>query len=316
MAQTPWGDLPVNDAHVHFFSHHFFAALAQLKKLDGAEALGPLLNWDIPANNSTGLAKQWLVEMDRRGVQRLCLIASIPGDEASVAAAASANPNRFFGYFTLDPTQADALERMRAAANNPGLHGVCLFPAMHKFSIADERLAPILQLTSDHNMVVFVHCGALSVGFRKKLGLGSPFDLRFSNPLDLHPVALQFPQIRFVVPHFGAGLLREALMVADLCPNIYLDTSSSNHWMAYEGLNLRTVFTRAIDLLGVDRLLFGTDSSFFPRGWHAAILEQQSTALYELGLDQEQAGQIFSRNLERILSPRLSLIRDLPALAR
>src|SRR6202021_737674 len=57
--------------------------------------------------------------------------------------------------------------------------------------------------------VAFVHCGVLSVGVRKALGLPSPFDMKFSNPVDLHAVALRFPQLRFVVPHFGAGYLRE-----------------------------------------------------------------------------------------------------------
>src|SRR6185437_6611987 len=33
MAQTPWGDLPVNDAHVHFFSREFYRGLARQKKL-------------------------------------------------------------------------------------------------------------------------------------------------------------------------------------------------------------------------------------------------------------------------------------------
>ena len=69
---------------------------------------------------------------------------------------------------------------------------------------------------------VFVHCGVLSVGVRKKLGLPSPFDIRFGNPLDLHAVALRYPQVPIIIPHFGAGLFREALMVADLCPNVLL----------------------------------------------------------------------------------------------
>jgi uncharacterized protein len=145
-----------------------------------------------------------------------------------------------------------------------------------------------------------VHCGALSVGVRKKLGLPSQFDLRFSNPLALHPVALHFPKIRFVVPHFGAGLFREALMLADLCPNVYLDTSSTNHWVAYEGLDLRTVFRRALDVAGAGRLLFGSDSSFFPRGWNDEILRQQTTALYELAVEREQAAQILHLNLEAL----------------
>jgi hypothetical protein len=298
MPQTPWGELSIGDAHVHFFSHDFYAALARQKKVIGAEALAPLLQWEIPSPDAAGLASHWIAELDRHDVARAALIASVPGDEHSVSAAVSAYPDRFFGYFMIDPLQPDAIERIKAAASDPHLHCVCLFPAMHTYSIVDERLVPLFEIASDNALAVFVHCGALSVGVRKKLGLPSQFDLRFSNPLSLHPVALHFPKIRFVVPHFGAGLFREALMLADLCPNVYLDTSSTNHWMGYEGLDLRTVFRRALDVAGAGRLLFGSDSSFFPRGWNDEILRQQTTALYELGVEREQASQILQTNLE------------------
>lgn len=307
MVETPWGELAINDSHVHFFSHTFYAGLARQKKAEDAESLNALLNWDIPAENPELLATQWVNDLDRNGVNRATLIASTPGDEASVAAAVRAYPHRFFGYFMLDPGQPDALDRIKAAARNPNLHGLCLFPAMHTYSITDAKLVPMLEAASDARLCVFVHCGAISVGVRKKLGLASQFDMRYSNPLDLHPVALHFPQVRFVVPHFGAGMFREALMLADLCPNVYLDTSSSNRWMAYDGLDLRVVFRRAVDVLGLERILFGTDSSFFPRGWNAAVCKEQTTALYEIGLDQQQASLILFQNLERLLEPRLAL---------
>jgi uncharacterized protein len=310
MARTPWGNLPVNDAHVHFFSHRFYSGLARQKNLRDSAELAPLLNWDIPAPDNAALAERWIAELDRHGVDRACLIASAHGDEESVAAAVSAYPDRFFGYFMLDPLQPDALDRVTAAAGNPHLHCMCLFPAMHTFSIADARLVPIFEIASDRGLAVFVHCGALSVGVRKRLALPSQFDMRYSNPLDLHPVALHFPHIRFIVPHFGAGFFREALMLADLCPNVWLDTSSSNRWMTYDGLDLRAVFQRSLDLLSPQRLLFGTDSSFFPRAWHAAILEQQATALYELGLDKTAAEEILHSNLERLFEPRASALRN------
>ncbi|MGC2661018.1 MAG: amidohydrolase family protein [Bryobacteraceae bacterium] len=300
MAHTPWGDLAVADAHVHFFSHRFYAALAAQKGAPGAEAIGPLLDWEIPQENNAALALRWAAELDRHGVARAALIASIPGDEISVAEAVGAAPGRFYGYFMVDPTQPDTVERLQRASADPRLHCICLFPAMHRYSVADIKLTPMFEMAAAHKKAVFVHCGTLSVGVRKKLGLSSLFDMRFSNPLDLHGVALRFPTVRFIVPHFGAGMLREALMLADLCPNVWLDSSSGNRWMAYEHLDLRTVFRRAIDLLGPGRLLFGTDSSFFPRGWNAAIFEQQTTALYELGLNKEQAEQILFRNLEQI----------------
>ena len=304
MAKSPWGDLTPSDAHVHFFSHSFYDGLARQMRQGSAEELGPLTNWIIPARDPVILARTWVAEMDRFMLRRICLIASSHGDELSVATAVSAYPERFYGYFLLDPTQPDAAERAEEAANTRHLHGVCLFPAMHSCGIGDPRALRIIEIASDQELVVFVHCGALSIGVRQKLGLASQFDMRFSNPLDLHAVALRFPRVHFVVPHFGAGLFREALMLADLCPNVYLDTSSSNRWMTYEGLDLRTVFQRAIKIAGWGRLLFGTDSSFFPRGWNAAVFEQQATALYELGYDEQQVAGIFGGNLGRILEAR------------
>jgi hypothetical protein len=140
----------------------------------------------------------------------------------------------------------------------------------------------------------------LSVGVRKKLGLPSLFDIRFGNPLDLHAVALAHPNVPVILPHFGAGLLREALMLADLCPNVWLDTSSSNSWIKYVGLTLADVFRRALAVVGPDRLLFGSDSSFFPRGWVRDVYDQQSAALDEIGVTAEAREKIFGGNFDRL----------------
>ena len=206
----------------------------------------------------------------------------------------------------VNPIAPDAAAQTARALATGHIHGLCFFPAMHRYSIHDDRVGALLDLiaTANSRAIAFVHCGALTVGVRKKLGLPSPFDMRFSNPIDLHEVALRYPSLRFVVPHFGAGYFREALMLADLCPNVYLDTSSSNSWMRYEEahLDLRTVFRRALDVAGPERLLFGTDSSYFPRGWNAQIFETQTKALYEIGVTGETARLILHDNLVRLFS--------------
>jgi hypothetical protein len=299
---SPWGELAVADAHVHFFSHRFFDLLAGQKKAP-LDEVAHRTGFEIPPPAPEALAAHWVAELDRHGVSQAALIASLPGDEGSVAAAVHAHPDRFFGYFMLNPLDADAVARARYALDN-GMRGVCLFPAMHRYSLHDERaLAAVAEAAKRPGTVVFVHCGVLSVGIRKKLGLPSPFDMRYSNPIDLHGVALRNPGVNFVVPHFGAGYFREALMLCDLCPNVYLDTSSSNGWVKYleHGANLRYAFAQAIDVVGVERLLFGTDSSFFPRGWVHAVFDEQARLLYELGVDRHQAEQIFGGNLRRLL---------------
>jgi predicted TIM-barrel fold metal-dependent hydrolase len=301
---TPWGALEVADAHVHFFSHRFFSVLAEQKQTT-VDALAPMLaGWELPAEDPAQLADAWVAQLDRHGVQQAALIASVPGDADSVIAAVRKLPQRFFGYSMVNPTAPDAIAQTKQALTSGHIHGLCFFPAMHRYSIQDDRAAALLDLVAGSRAIAFVHCGVLSVGVRKKLGLGSPFDMRFSNPIDLHAVALRYPNLRFVIPHFGAGYLREALMLCDLCPNVYLDTSSSNRWMRYEEahLDLRTVFRRALDVAGPERLLFGTDSSYFPRGWHAQIFETQTKALYEIGVTEETARLILHDNLLRLFS--------------
>lgn len=314
--KTPWGDIDVRDAHVHFFSHGFFSALAAQQAASAgvpatAESVTAALGWQAPPHDPEALASIWVQELDQRGVQRAAIIASAPGDEASVAAAVRSSPERFFGYFMVDPTAPGAAERVRAALAGGNLHCICLFPAMHRYSIQDERVRPLLEAAAAYpGVAVFVHCGVLTVGVRAKLGLPSPFDMRFSNPIDLHAVALAFPKVRFIVPHFGAGYFREALMLCDLCPNVHLDTSSSNSWMRYQpdSLDLAGVFRRALDIAGPERLLFGSDSSFFPRGWHAAIFQAQVQALQQLGISATDAKRIFGGNLARVLGE--SRLRD------
>ena len=114
MAETPWGELPVADAHMHFFSRRFYEALATQKKLPRAEDLTALLEWDIPAEDPAQLATRWSEQLDVNGVSRAALIASIPEDEESVEAAVSAYPDRFFGYFMVDPLRPQTLERLKA----------------------------------------------------------------------------------------------------------------------------------------------------------------------------------------------------------
>jgi len=53
---------------------------------------------------------------------------------------------------------------------------------------------------------------------------------------------------------------------------------------------------------GPRRLLFGTDSSFFPRGWNLPVFEAQSTALYEIGVTAETARLVFHENLQNLFS--------------
>jgi uncharacterized protein len=308
MSNTPWGDLRLIDAHTHFFSHQFFQTFARLAQ-HNLPAEAPLaavaqrLGIEIPPEDPIRLAQRWIDEMNKYGIDRLVMFTSVPGDHASVASAVKAYPERIIGYIMLDPTQADAADVLREGVQGHGLKGVTLFPAMHHFHAYDERVYPLYQAAAELAIPLFVHFGVLKVSIRDKLGLPNVFDLRYSNPIDLHKAAIDFPAVNFIIPHFGCGYFREALMLGAQAPNVYIDTSSSNTWLTYmpSHLDLKTVFEKTLQVFGSRRILFGTDSNVFPRGWRQDIFQQQVEILRELNATQEAVALILGGNIARLL---------------
>ena len=292
----------LNDAHCHFFSDGFFSALAyQRGRGETPSDLTKELGWEAPGSASD-LADRWVRELDAHGVSRAAIMGSVSRDEAMVAEAVSRHPKRLVGFFMVDPAAADAVERTRKGLSEHGLRAVSLFPAMHHVPLHDARVLRLIEVISGHpGAAVFVHCGALSVGVRAKLGLPSRFDLRLGDPLELQPLATAYPQVPFIVPHFGAGRFQEALFTADACPNVYFDTSSSNGWVKYTpGLTLEGVFRTALNVVGASRLVFGSDSSFFPRGWQKGVYEEQRRVLEGLKVAAEDQAMIFGGTFDRL----------------
>jgi predicted TIM-barrel fold metal-dependent hydrolase len=261
------------------------------------------LGVEIPPEDARHLGERWVGEMDKYGIERLVMFTSVPGDHDAVAAASQAFPERITGYIMLDPTQPNAVDVLRQGVQRQGLKGVTLFPAMHHFHAYDERLYPLYQAAAELRIPIFMHFGVLKVSIRDKLGLPNVFDLRYADPIDLHQAAIEFPGANFIIPHFGCGYFREILMLGAQAPNVYVDTSSSNTWLTYmpSHLDLKTVFDKTLQVFGPDRILFGTDSNVFPRGWRQDIFQQQVEILRELNTARESVELILGGNITRLL---------------
>ena len=73
------------------------------------------------------------------------------------------------------------------------------------------------------------------------------------------------------------------------------------------------MFRQALAVVGSERLLFGTDSSFFPRGWQQAIYEQQRAALEAIGAAPEVQQTIFAGNFERLFRESRTHVNQEPS---
>lgn len=296
------------DAHLHFFSWDFFAALVRQKDpaLEVESALRELAartKIALPEREAGRHLQKWLNELARHHVEHAFCFASVPEEVEAVGEALQLSSGRLSGFFLVNPKHAAAAAHVQNACSKFGYRGVMLFPALHHYHVNDEALQPFFEAAAAHKLLVLAHFGILQVQLRDALGLPRLYDGRFANPLDLQAVANRFPRLRFIIPHFGSGFWRETLMLGMQCENVFVDTSSSNNWMSTQtsALTLAEVFHRTKAVFGAERLLFGTDSGAFPRGWRKDIFEAQLAAMHAAAFTEREIALVLGGNAERML---------------
>jgi predicted TIM-barrel fold metal-dependent hydrolase len=186
------------------------------------------------------------------------------------------------------------MEILENAISQVDIKGIKLYPPLHYYHAYEDRIIPYYEVAQDNDLLVTFHFG---------ISVGNTADIRFMNPADLSPIARDFNKIKFLMAHFATGYLRELLFLMYHVENIYAETSSSNAWMKYVpyDITLAQVFRKVIDARGVDHLVFGTDSSFLPRGWRKSIYDLQLAVCNTLELNQEEIDKIFYKNLKKLL---------------
>jgi predicted TIM-barrel fold metal-dependent hydrolase len=297
------------DFHLHLFTRTYFEALASLSTQPGSveqrlQRVVEKVGLELPDSELGAHTARWLAEFDRHGVERAAAFASTPEEIPLMRELHSQSKGRLVPFAVLNPRAPEAADKLEALLGPGKFAGVLLFPAMHHYRVASSEAAAVFSVLNRHRGVAFVHCGALVVKLRDLLGLPRPMDLSFANPLDLIPAANAHPEVAFVIPHFGAGFLRETLIAGSQCGNIFVDTSSSNSWIRTDPAiaHLQTVFLRTLAVFGPRRILFGTDSNTFPKGWQVARYEEQRAILEELGLSASDRQAIFHDNAAQLLA--------------
>jgi predicted TIM-barrel fold metal-dependent hydrolase len=237
-----------------------------------------MTNIELP-DEGGDIAKKWVDELDKYGIQAMGVMV---GNEAyeDFLEAKKRFPGRFIGYANINPADEDAADKVVQAAYD-GFYGIKLYPSNWKdFKVYDPICYPVYQEALNHKLLVFLHFG---------ITIGNQADLRNGNPIDIQVPSRDFPDLNFIIAHFGAGWFREVLLMQYQADNVYMDTSGSNSWMNFlpYDLNLKKVFKRAIVAGGPQKILFGTDSTFFPRGWRFNVLEKQVKACRELMSEQD-----------------------------
>lgn len=245
---------------------------------------------ELPDLSPQECARWYVQRLEEAGVARAVVMAVMSGTQwmRDFLLAANGHVRALCNVDPRDPGAPEMLEREVAA----GHRGVKLLPVNRCYRLSEPECRPFFEKAAELGIAVAIHYGVT---------VDPTGDLRYADPIDLSPVARDFPQVPFVIAHFGAGWLDSVLRLGYQCANVCVDTSGTNNWIDHHvpRMTLAEVFERSLTALGPKRVLFGTDAGTTApyRTW---IKFQQVRVLEELGLSDADRDLILRGNAVRI----------------
>ncbi len=180
-----------------------------------------------------------------------------------VAEVAAEHNDVLIPFASIDPAKGKMGAReARRLIEDYGVRGFKFHPSMQGFYPNDRKAYVLYEAIAEAKLPALFHSGQTGVGARVRGGMG--IRLKYSNPLFLDDVAVDFPDMPIVIAHPSFPWQDEALAVATHKPNVYIDLSG---WSPkYFPANL----VQYANSLLKDRMLFGSDyPAITPDRWIA-----------------------------------------------
>lgn len=137
---------------------------------------------------------------------------------------------------------------------NAGAVALKLYTGYEHYAPNSERVRHILEVVKGYNKPVIFHMGdCLSSCHAAKL--------KYSQPLDVDDIAVDYPDINFVIAHMGFPWHRDAAEVCYKNKNVFADISGFvyGEFSGEDAIKFRNVLKEFTDICPGEKLLMGTD---------------------------------------------------------
>ena len=182
-------------------------------------------------------------------------------------------PDRLWGFGCLDlKGDPHASLEVPRIVEDLGLMGLKFVQWLQGYPANSSWLKPVYEQASRYHLPILFHSG-------------SP---PYTQPFQIVEWADEFPDVQFILGHFGKLVWLDAVRAAMQYPNVYLETS---------GAQVSDIEI-AVELLGEERIVYGTDLPVGGAGagkWDVAKLRSAR-------ISERAKERIFSENILAILS--------------
>jgi predicted TIM-barrel fold metal-dependent hydrolase len=198
--------------------------------------------------------------------------------------AVSHYPQRLVGFGAVQPQSPKAAAAEIERCAKAGMKGVGeMRPDIQLFDLCDEIIMnPLAEVLTAHKLVLLLHASEpIGHEYPGKGGI---------TPDILYPFITSFPDLTVVCAHWGGGLPFYALMpeVKKAMGNVYFDSAASPF------LYKPQVYSQVIQLVGADKVLFGSD---YPLLAQKRLLNE----IEALGLAEESQSRLLAGNALKLL---------------
>lgn len=206
-----------------------------------------------------------------------------------------------FGSLNAEHDLENGVLELESLLRRKRIFGIKLYPGYQYFYPNEKKLDAVYEIASKFKVPLMFHSG---------LAYRSPGGIQFSRPIYVDDVAGNFQDVKIIISHLGDPSIKEATAIAHKNPNVYLDfsglvsntTKSRKRDLKWQRLNeeyiARTVADVMIDLMGTEKILFGSD---WPISSHEKSLKLVNKLQRMLKLDDEEVGRIMSKNILKVL---------------
>ncbi len=204
-------------------------------------------------------------------------IAELAHQHADVAIPfASVNPHR----------GAEGVRLAKKLINDYGVKGFKFHPSVQGFFPNDPMAYPLYEVIAEAKLPALFHSGQTGVGAGTRGGGG--IRLKYSHPMLLDDVAVDFPDMPIVIAHPSFPWQEEALSVATHKPQVYIDLSG------WSPKYFPPILVQYANTLLKDKVLFGSDYPVLsPEKWMEEFAK--------LPIKPEVKQKIFKENAARLL---------------
>ena len=204
-----------------------------------------------------------------------------------MAEAAARHSDILIPFASIDPAKGKMGAReARRLVEHYGIRGFKFHPTFQGFYPNDRSAYVLYEAIVEAGVPALFHTGQTGVGAGMPGGNG--LRLKYSNPMYMDDVAVDFPDMKIILAHPSFPWQEEALAVATHKPNVYIDLSG------WSPKYFPPILVKYANSLLKERMLFGSD-------WPAILPDRWLSDFARLDIKDEVRPLILKENARRLL---------------